>query len=255
MTGTSCTVVAWALSWLICISRVSADSNKQIPQGPTTTLLEQRDGTLLQSMHCFNKTTGAWLDNADWKPSCMFVVGLVYHYSLNSVAQRVHGVVLVAHAAAMLQHQMDCSMQATSTNVQHIENFAGPEGSLLSHACEALNNHLDFTFAVPARCPLHIKMYFADPTGIARKLQAYVDGEKVSPEIDIGALGSSGGTSDVNAQSAETGLLELALIPSQGSGPALISGIQVYATQECPKEVTKVFESTGAQCIEQQNWR
>eukprot|EP00892_Ulva_mutabilis_P000623 jgi/Ulvmu1/10561/UM065_0015.1 len=199
---------ARAFCWLLiyCIPAFADwDDGKPSP-GQSTTVLEQPHGRLLQSMHCFNKTIGAWLDSADWKPSRDFL--------------------------------------ATGTSVQHIENLHAPDGSVLSYACEALNRHLDFTFAVPPGCPLHVKMHFADPTGTTRILQAYANDKQAESEYDIGALGSDGGILAVDVQSSDTGLLELALIPSDGSGPALISGIQIYATQECPGPVSKVFETT-----------
>lgn len=137
-------------------------------------------------------------------------------------------------------------MQAAGTGVRHIQNLGVPEGTVLSYACEALDSHLDFTFAVPPSCPLHIKMYFADPTETTRKLRSYADGKQVGEEYDVGSLGSTGGIFAVDVQSSDTGLLELALIPSEGSGPSIISGLQVYAAEECPKPDSKVFETTGA---------
>lgn len=136
-------------------------------------------------------------------------------------------------------------LQATGTGVRHLNVTGTPEGSLLSSACEATNTHLDFTFSVPPECPVRVKLYFADSTGSARKVKVYANGDQLNNEFDVGATGSGGATLDVDVNSLDTGLLELSLVPSTGSAPALVNGIQVYARQECPKSVSKFLDTTG----------
>lgn len=89
-------------------------------------------------------------------------------------------------------------------------------------------------------------MYFADPTDTPRTLRIHTNGRPLESEYDVSANGSGGGTLDTDLLSLDTGLLQLSFIPVDGSGPALISGIQIYATKECPKPVAQVFETTGA---------
>lgn len=136
-------------------------------------------------------------------------------------------------------------MQATGTGVKHVNISGTPQGSLISSGCEATNTHLDFTFSVPPTCPIRVKLYFADTTGADRKLRIFANGDQLNSEFDVGATGSGGATLDVDVNSPDTGLLELSLVPSAGSAAALISGIQVYARQECPKSPSKFLSTTG----------
>lgn len=139
-------------------------------------------------------------------------------------------------------------MQATGTGVKHVNISGAPEGSLISSGCEATDTHLDFTFSLPPTCPVRVKLYFADSTGTDRKLKVYINGDRLNSEFDVGATGSSGATLDVDVNSPDTGLLELSLVPSSGSAPALVSGIQLYARKECPKPASKFVGTTGNAC-------
>lgn len=140
------------------------------------------------------------------------------------------------------------SVQATGTGVKYVNNTGPVAGSLISSACEATKSHLDFTFSVPPTCPLRIKFYFADSSGSNRKLRVFAKGDPLQNEFDVGATGGKGAILDVDVNSADTGLLELSLVPTGDSAPAMVSGIQIYAKQDCPKPVSKVLETTGASC-------
>ena len=149
-------------------------------------------------------------------------------------------------------------VQAAGTSVRHLQNAAAPEGSLFSSACEATSTHLDFTFAVPPECSLQVRMYFPDPTDTPRTIQVYANGSPTDSVYDLSATGTSSGTLDMYVMSPATGLLALSLMPVDGSGPALISGMQIYAAQDCPKPVSKVFETTGVNscyiCCDLHRW-
>eukprot|EP00892_Ulva_mutabilis_P000625 jgi/Ulvmu1/10563/UM065_0017.1 len=158
-------------------------------------------------MHCFDRQTGVWLASADWKSSSDFL--------------------------------------AAGTPVRYVNVSGTPAGSLISSACEATSTHLDFTFSVPPSCAIRIKLYFADSTGSNRKVKIFANGDALQDEFDVGATGSGGATLDVDVNSPDTGLLELSLVPGTDSAPAMVSGVQIYAKQECPKSVSKFQETTG----------
>lgn len=74
-------------------------------QVQAATDLHQPDGKLLESMHCFNRSTGVWLNSADWKSSADFLVGLLLvFYSL------VLGVLIRHCASVSLSTFMVCIM-------------------------------------------------------------------------------------------------------------------------------------------------
>lgn len=57
---------------LFCAFSVHAVDRRLLQQGATD--LQQPDGTLLKSMHCFNRKAAVWLDSTDWKASSEFLV-------------------------------------------------------------------------------------------------------------------------------------------------------------------------------------
>lgn len=65
------TVAALLLNLLWCIPALAFD--RQLLQEASTDL-EQPDGTLLKSMHCFSRNTAVWLASTDWKASSDFLV-------------------------------------------------------------------------------------------------------------------------------------------------------------------------------------
>lgn len=65
------TVAALLLN-LLCYISVSAAERGLLQEGSTD--LQQPDGVLLKSMHCFNRQTAVWLASTDWKASSDFLV-------------------------------------------------------------------------------------------------------------------------------------------------------------------------------------
>lgn len=69
--GPYSTAAGWLLI-LLCYLSVSAAERGLLQQESTD--LQQPDGTLLKSMHCFNRQTAVWLASTDWKASSDFLV-------------------------------------------------------------------------------------------------------------------------------------------------------------------------------------
>lgn len=67
-----CRTVAALLLGLGCSLSAHAFDRQLLQQ--VSTDLEQPDGTLLKSMHCFNRDSAIWLASTDWKASADFLV-------------------------------------------------------------------------------------------------------------------------------------------------------------------------------------
>lgn len=132
-------------------------------------------------------------------------------------------------------------MQASGNEINHkaVENT--PEGSVLSSACEAASTSIDFVFPVPPKCPLVLRLYFADATNTTRPVSIITNNLKQGSDYNIGLSGNGGDT--VELKMPETaGLLELRIL-ALSELPAIISGLQILSTGECTQ--SSALDTTG----------
>lgn len=92
---------------LICYGIIAAHAN--IQRGfpvQSATDLQQPDGKLLRSMHCFNRSTGVWLNSVDWKSSVDFLVGPCLYINVSFFTMLDRAVRLTQCACACVPNVM-----------------------------------------------------------------------------------------------------------------------------------------------------
>ena len=120
---------------------------------------------------------------------------------------------------------------------------------MLAAACQssAPSGHLEFLFAVPPSCPLELRLLFADgEDGPSRQVGIFADEARLGQNYDVASAPPQGDMLTYTFDSAETGLLDVRVVPVEEGTQARVNGIQVLASRGCPAATHAAQDTTGA---------